>query len=645
MAFRFPSIEQVVKGIFDTLKRFPLPLFSAIIGSGICIYMLQLEWNEQKHYEHLWKIVMCCGLGLNLFLAMTLISERRNDGILQKYLIQFLGVLVLAGYYFLLPEFRKMTISDGSRYALFSIGLHLMVAFSPFIAKGEIHSVGQNPISNGVNGFWQFNKTLFLRFLLSVLYSGVLYLGLALALLAIDKLFNADIKGERYGQLWFFLAGVFNTWFFLAGVPRNIAELEAITDYPKGLKIFTQFVLLPLVAIYLLILYAYGIKIIIQWELPKGWVSWLINAFSVFGILSLLLIWTIRNDEGNKWISTFSRWFYRALFPLIVLLGVAIGKRVMQYGITENRYFVLVVALWLVGIATYFLLSKTKNIKVIPVTLCIIAFLSSFGPWGAFSVSEKSQVNRLEKLLTKEKILQNGKIKKATDTIPDKSGRQIVSIVHYLDEHHGFDKIKMWFNENIDSLLAPRDSNDYVYETGKILALMGVEDNYYYGYGREEEDDTAIVKNFYYYAQYNDQQAVAVAGFDYTCNFNRYFYEENNSYYNDSYYLIHFGKDSGYIKYEKDKKEYVLTKDGKEVLYFGLNDFVRKIRDYNKEHKKYQYDQNVPHDMMLFEAQNDSVRMRLQLTNVAGTISKNEMHINTVSGMMLVRFGTVSPNQ
>lgn len=629
MAFRFPSITAVIKGALDTLKRFPVPLFSAIAGTGICIFMLELKWNEQKNFEYLWKIVMCCGLGLNLFLALGLFSERKNHGAVQKYLLQLIALLLVAAYYFLLPEFRKMTLSDATRYSLFSVGLHMLVAFAPFIAKGEI------------NGFWQFNKNLFLRFLLSVLYSGVLYLGLALALLAVDQLFNAEIKGERYGQLWFLLAGIFNTWFFLAGVPENLQELETTTDYPKGLKIFTQFVLLPLVTIYLFILYAYGIKIIIQWELPKGWVSWLVNAFSVFGILSLLLIYPIRNEEGNKWITIFSRWFYRALFPLIVLLGIAIGKRVMQYGITENRYFVLVVALWLAVIAAYFLLSKTKNIKVIPVTLCIIAFLSSFGPWSAFSVSEKSQVNRLEKLLTEEKILVQGKIKRAADTISDKNGRQIVSIVHYLNDHHGFNSIKPWFIENLDTVLAPKDSNDYVYETGKILSMMGVEDNYYYGY--REDEDTVVMKNFYYYAENNRQQAVSVTGFDYSCNFNSYFYDGDNSYYyNDNYYQIHFGKDSGLVKYSKDRKDFVFSMNGKEVLQFDFKEYVKKIAAYNKVHKKHQYDQYIPKKMMLLETQNDSVKMKLYISNVSGEKLKNEIKITQISGMMLLKFGSSS---
>ena len=46
-------------------------------------------------------------------------------------------------------------------------------------------------------------------------------------------------------RLWIVIAGVFETWFFLAGVPKNLEELDESDDYPKGLKIFTQYVLLP----------------------------------------------------------------------------------------------------------------------------------------------------------------------------------------------------------------------------------------------------------------------------------------------------------------------------------------------------------------------------------------------------------------
>src|ERR1035437_3259531 len=377
---KLPSLQTLLSEAIKTFKRFPLALLASIIATILAMYLIHRDYLEFKN-TNIWKIIMCCSLGLNLFLASELFSESKNHNISKRLLLQVFAFILIICYYFILPDVKNFGVQEIARFALFSIGLHLLVSFSPFISSGHI------------TGFWQFNKSLFIRFLTACLYSGVLYIGLALALLAIDELFKVEIKGKYYADLWWFLAGIFNTWFFLAGVPQQTKALDEISDYPKGLKIFTQFVLLPLVTVYLLILYAYGTKIAIAMELPRGWVSYLVIGFSVAGILSLLLIWPIQKLEENNWIKIFSRWFYRALYPLIILLGLAIFKRVSQYGITENRYFILILALWLAGVATYFLLSKTKNIKVVPISLCAIAFLSSFGPWGAFSVSERSQIN------------------------------------------------------------------------------------------------------------------------------------------------------------------------------------------------------------------------------------------------------------
>ncbi|MFH1005131.1 MAG: DUF4153 domain-containing protein [Bacteroidota bacterium] len=626
MIFSFPSLVSLAKSVVETFRRFPLSLSSAIIASGISIFIIDHNCEAQKEFEYLWKVVMCCGLGLNLFLSLTFFSERAKHNFGMKMILQLAALALVVVYYFLLPEFQKMLITDIVRYILFTIGLHLLVAFSPFVARGEI------------NGFWQFNKSLFLRFLLSMLYAGVLYIGLSLAILAIDNLFQVKIKGERYGQLWIFVAGIFNTWFFLAGVPKNFSEMEAVTDYPKGLKIFTQFILLPLITVYLLILYAYLAKILIQWELPKGWVSYLVNTFSVFGILSLLLIYPIRNKEENKWIKIFSQWFYCALFPLIVLLGFAIGKRIMQYGITENRYFVLVIALWLTGIAIYFLFSKKGNIKLIPITLCIIAFLSSFGPWGVFNISERSQVNRLTKILTEEKILVNGKIKKSTDTIQEKQARQITSIMRYLDNHYGFESIKPWFTENVDSLFVLKDSIGNDYKTSIMLNLMGVQrvDDYYSC--REDEEDGESIKTFYFDVEHGDQIAVDVSGYDYCLNYQHRFSIENNDYKDSPNVYFHLGKDSINIELSSKDETFFFLKNKKEVLKFQLSDFTKGLKEYNQKNKKSYYDNNIPNDKMIFEAVNDSVRVKFYFRNISGNITENKMNIDNINAMVLIKF-------
>ena len=95
---------------------------------------------------------------------------------------------------------------------------------------------------------------------------------LALALAALDKLFGIDVDEKNYPRLWCLIAFVFNTWYFLGGVPRWLGELERTSEYPQVLKVFSQFILVPLVLLYLLILTAYLGRVAITREWPSGWI-------------------------------------------------------------------------------------------------------------------------------------------------------------------------------------------------------------------------------------------------------------------------------------------------------------------------------------------------------------------------------------
>ncbi|RZK54289.1 MAG: DUF4153 domain-containing protein, partial [Hymenobacter sp.] len=150
-----------------------------------------------------------------------------------------------------------------------------------------------------------------------------------------------------------------------------------------------------------------------------GWVSVLILALAVAGIFALLLIHPLRHNPENTWIRTFARWFYRALFPLLGLLAVAIGVRVYEYGLTEERYFVLLLAAWLLGMASYFLWRQGQGIIWIPVSLAALAFLSVAGPWGAFAVAERSQLAQLHELTDRYHLLQNGHFDGANSRVPN----------------------------------------------------------------------------------------------------------------------------------------------------------------------------------------------------------------------------------
>jgi hypothetical protein len=409
-----------------------------------------METNDPDQHainQLYWKTVLAVSLLSLLTLSISLYAERYS---LNKPIrLTVLGfAIIAAGLYFLsLPA--ELTDASTIRWVVLAIAAHLLVSFSPFLLRNEM------------NGIWQFNKSLFMHFLIGGVYSGVLFAGLAGALGAISVLFEIHVDSKYYADLWFVIAGTFNTWFFLAGVPREIHSLESVTDYPKSLKIFTVHVLLPLISVYLVILYLYSAKILITQDWPVGWVAYMVIAFSVSGILSFLLIYPLRDDAANAWVKFYSRLFYYALILPIILLYISIFKRINMYGWTEDRYFVVLLALWLTFITVYLITTGGRKIRMIPQSLFVFALLSTFGPWGAFEVSRHSQLSELTALFKKNEMLVNGKV----DTAPPreielKEYKRIKSIVWYLDHMHGYQELQPFFAQNLDSLLVSKKLKD-----------------------------------------------------------------------------------------------------------------------------------------------------------------------------------------
>ena len=428
---KIPSLASLWLQTTKVFFRFPLQVIITILATSVWWYLIDNDGYINPLQINLLKFLFVSNLALTLLLASDLYAEVSNFNVAKKWIFRFIALAICTGLYFALNPSQNE--ADVYRLLILSFAFHLLVAFSPFIGNRNL------------NGFWHYNKTLFLRFLTSILYAGVLYAGLSIAILAIDGLFNVTIDYRVYLKLLAVVSICFTTIFFLAGLPDDINSLNQDETYPKGLKIFTQYVLIPLLTIYLAILLVYEVKIAIEWQLPKGLVSTLILGYAVFGILSLLLIYPIKNQEGNGWMKLFSKFFYVMMLPLLVLLILAIVKRVGSYGITEPRYYLIILALWLSAITFYFLFSKNQNIKIIPISLCIMALLTLYGPQSAFSVSKISQISRLKKIFEL-------KLKTSEDE-KDQS-----SIIKYLVKNHDLKSLQSFTKVNLTTIENKIDS-------------------------------------------------------------------------------------------------------------------------------------------------------------------------------------------
>jgi len=531
---KLPSLQNVLNAIQKTVFRFPLEVLTAVIGTVFAIILNEIEYNNPNRafYE---KALMSSSLCLVLFLSVSLFflsSDKKK--ILRFAASLLLGSLVVA---FVFSFSEKITQTEFQQFFVLNIALHLLVSFAGFLPK-----------KYNQEEFWEFNKQLFLRILTSGLYSVVLYGGLALAILAIEKLFKFDFYDNIYLYIFFTIFGIFNTIFFLNGIPEIDKEDIALElNYPKGLKNFTQYVLLPLISLYLVILICYEAKILVTLSLPVGWVSYLVLAFAITGILSFLLVHPIANENGNLWMRTFNRWFYFLLIPLLLLLFWAILYRINLYGFTHERYYVLLLSIWLAIVVAYFLINKHPKIKFIPISMCLSGLFSIVGPQSADSVSKYSQLWRFES------YLQKSEGKKLTF----EQEQELSSIVYFLERNYGFEVLLPYANKKLDALYK-RDKDPGI---NQIMASLG------YEYQSEYTQRSEVRNSFsYYYYENKDNVVENIHGYDFIFTlFKNNGFECNNciTINNVSYSIRSIEKDYG--------QDLQINQD---VIPLKINDFV-----------------------------------------------------------------------
>ncbi|MFN0034897.1 MAG: DUF4153 domain-containing protein [Saprospiraceae bacterium] len=423
---RLPTPGFLLTAFFQVCRRFPGTMLCTAFGTVACFALI--DYNSVGDIEEFFvRNWMVSQLGLPFLTALVAYSESKGWSETRSWLLQVLGIAALVGCWFWLDtkaeHFERLTLP---RYFVLFLVAHLAVAVAPYLN------------ARPVRDFWEYNRQLFANIVVGSVFTFILYVGLALAVLAVDNLFNTHIQERVYAKLFVLLAGVFNTAYFLFHFPKKYAREEADSSgaYNWVFRNLCKYILIPIVILYFLILYAYGAKIGAQWSLPKGWVSSLVIGFSVAGIFTYLLNFYLAEEDDSAIVKGFKRWFWWVLLPPTGLLFVAIGKRIGDYGITEERYLVLLLGLWLAAACLYFLFSKNDNIKFIPISLALLAPFVVFGPLSAFSVSERSQKGILTNILERNGRFENGKMKPGTAPLTDPEREQVGSAINYLERRN-----------------------------------------------------------------------------------------------------------------------------------------------------------------------------------------------------------------
>lgn len=317
------------------------------------------------------------------------------------------------------------------------------------------------------NSYYSYFYSLSVVFLLSCILGGVTlllgYIGLSATIALFDLSFSYSDK--LYGD-WAIISLAF------------LAPLFALTQLPKKesydrdsfhenifFSFLTKFVALPFIFVYFVILYAYTLKVLMNFgDWPKGEVSWLVIGFSIFGYL--IYIFSYIFEKKLHIVSLFRKYFPYVVIPQIGMLFYAIYLRIAQYDITTNRYFVVVFGIWLLSISLYLVFSKKKLLAMIPAILTLFTLLISIGPWSVFALPESRQLTRLERNLTSAGILEKSTITPLSsyDAIDPELSGEIYDGIRYVCGFNNCDSIKQLFSTQYSKILTDYTEEIKVYK-------------------------------------------------------------------------------------------------------------------------------------------------------------------------------------
>ncbi len=575
--------NDTLSSLKKSMKRFPLTICVSTTLVIMLIIMNEMRPNlDSNTKDMLGRINMVLGLGIPLSLCIKLIYEKLGDIDIIKRTAGYVvgGILLFLYYKFFINNYEMVSMV---RYIGVSVFLYLAFIYIPKLGRD--------------NNYEYYVIDTLSSFSLTVVYSAVLYFGLSAILFTIDQLFSIHIEGELYYYIFLFVAGVFALSMFLAKLPYDNYDYSE-TEYPKSLRILMLYIVVPLILAYISILYAYFIKIVVTMNWPSGLISHLVLWFSAVCVGVIFLIYPM--IDKDKIVQVFIRWFPKGILPILIMMFISIGLRIRQYGFTENRYFVLVLGLWVFGIFIYFCFNKKFRNIIIPISLSIIVLNSVFGPLSSFSISRFSQNNRLKKVLVSNNMLKSDKTITPNAQISEDDKAEISMILKYFNRNYNLQDVK------------------YVPDGFKMNDMDEV-----FGFSFKGNNINSTRK-FISYNTYENNEPLDIKGYDYLVDINK------------SKEKIEINENIE-ISYNPNTFAFVIKEDEDIIYNKKINIYAQElIRDKNLDTTKRH--RNLTYEEMTFEDKNERIGIAFVFKNVSATSynTSEEMNINHIDFYILL---------
>ena len=474
------AIKKYPSQISTAFKRFPLAVAFAIFTTIAFIYVYEGDFSSTEYKFPHWLTIYPIAATM-IALSVSLIQESRKKFSVLPHIIA--GTIWLAISIALVLYFPKNSNDIGrtyvgTTYLFIYTTAFLSIFIAPFFKQ------------NDENGFWVFLMKNAKAAVVATAISVVLLIAIDGLLFGFFNLFDIKVSARPFVYSAIISSCTIFPILFFSGIPSIDECLQEAPALNKFQVSTNKFIFLPVVSLYILLLYAYIAKIIIQWEMPKGMVSYLVSASMLLMLLRVTLMLPERINPKPSFEKKLLKILPAACIPLVILMSVGIMRRISDYGISEDRYYIAAVNIFYYIIIAILLIDKIKcKSRFIAIVFCSMFFILTNGPLSALNVTHRIWMESIETALAEQGYnkfpLSKEDAQKFIDQIKAKNTPQTKTVLsrlqklsdkdfsQYITIKNRYD-IDYHFNNNID-----HESNNNSNRVSILKACIRIpQDNY-----------------------------------------------------------------------------------------------------------------------------------------------------------------------
>ncbi len=461
------SLKEKILGLAETVRRgiqrFPL---TVVFAFALTVCALIWEYKGYNAISKDWRFFMiwypATGIALSLSLSLWLEEHAGKSGYnIAAALIHlvWIGVSVLL-----------MRHIDTIHYAPYNF------AVAALITAIALSLVVLSFLKDRTDvAFWNFSLRSVGAVATALVVSGIVCGGLELLIVAIDKLFGVFVSSHWYSNVAILCFCLLAPILVIQGIPGGTIKHDDEPILMPGLienavtKLF-----MPIAAAYLVTLYCYAAKILFTWQLPDGWVSWLVTASMAAMVILFMMVYPYI-DKASQSTSGWNRMAVRfitdrmplLMLPLLLLMSIGIARRISDYGITILRVYLVAFNLWCYAVCIILIIKRRAGIMWIPVSLVLTFAVLTLLPVNVSTCVRKNLTNKVNAILQDNgwngAAMSDDEYGKFLSKLDSSVSHQLDSRIDYLKSQFSRQSV----NDIIDTGVLTGRIPEHVFEDGK----------------------------------------------------------------------------------------------------------------------------------------------------------------------------------